>query len=160
MESHGGNLTLDGLSASEEQALLRIVKPEPPPPAGNLADYIHRLQPHDKEKYVVMVDYGRFTWMEDRLVPEDRNYQHLRCNHNNTFNSLVHARHLYQLLTEALNQNALSPSQIELVAQANRILGLPALYYKSASLRGFLLNPAVDDVRQKITDKLSGKKTN
>ena len=159
MESYGGNLTLDGLSASEEQALLRIVKPEPPPPAGNLSDYVHRLQPLDKEKYVVMVDYGRFTWMEDRLVPGDRNYQHLRCNHNNTFNSLVHARHLYQLLSEAFDQDPLSASLTELATQANRTLGLPARYYKSASLRGFLLDPAVSDIRQKMTDKLSSKKT-
>jgi hypothetical protein len=160
MESHSGNLTLDGLSSSEEQALLRIVKPEPPPPSGNLSDYVHRLPDPKYEKYVVMVDYGRFTWMEDRLLPEDRNYQHLRCNHNNTFNSLVHARHLYQLLTDAVNQNALSPSLTEVAAQANRLLGLPSLYYKSASLRGFLNDPKVAAARQAMADKLSEKKTN
>ena len=159
MASYKGNLKLKGLDGNEAQALLRIVKPEGPLPSGTLTDYVRRLQPNDKEKYVVMNNYGRFTWMEDRLVPVDRNYQHLRCNHNNTFNSLVHARHLYQLLTQAVNLNALPPALGTLATKANDALGTPYLYYKSASLRGFLLDPTVAAVRKKM-EKFSPQKTN
>jgi hypothetical protein len=150
MASYSGNLTLNGLGGNEVQSLLRIVKPEGPPPSGKLTDYVHRLQPGDKEKYVVMNNYGRFTWMQDLLASVGRNHQHLRCNHNNTFNSLVHARHLYQLLTQAVNLNSLPASLAPLAKRANEALGLPSLYYKSASLRGFLLDPAVAAVRKKM----------
>lgn len=161
MAYRSGNLTLAGLSPSEEQAMLRIVTPTGPPPTGALSGgLVHSLQPSDKAKYVVMNDYGRFTWMEDRLVPEGRNHKHLRCNHNNTFNSLVHARHLYQLLTQVVNLSSLPASLEPLANKANDTLGLPAVYYKSASLKGFLLDPAVAAARQKMTDKFSAKKTN
>lgn len=159
MASYDGNLKLKGLSAKEMQDLLRIVKPEGPLPSGSLSDKIHRLQPDDKEKYVVMNNYGRFTWMQDRLVPAGRNYQHLRCNHNNTFNSLVHARHLYQLLTRAVNFNSPPAALGSLAKRANDSLGLPSLYYNSASLRGFLLDPDVKAIRKKM-DKLSQPKAN
>jgi hypothetical protein len=159
MASYSGNLTLNGLGGNEVQSLLRIVKPEGPPPSGKLTDYVHRLQPGDKEKYVVMNNYGRFTWMQDLLVSVGRNHQHLRCNHNNTFNSLVHARHLYQLLTQAVNLNSLPASLGPLAKRANEALGLPSLYYKSASLRGFLLDPAVAAVRKKM-ERFFPQKTN
>lgn len=156
MASYSGNLKLNGLSGNEEQALLRIVKPEGPPPSERL---FHRLQPGDKEKYVILNNYGRFTWMQDRLVPVDRNYQHLRCNHNNTFNSLVHARHLYQLLTQTVSLDSLPASLGSLAKKANEALGLPSLYYKSASLRGFLNDPAVVAIREKMK-KFSPQKPN
>ena len=147
MASYKGNLKLNGLDQNDEQALLRIVKPQGPPPSGRL---VHRLQPSEKEKYVILNNYGRFTWMQDRLVPVDRNYPHLRCNHNNTFNSLVHARHLYQLLTQAVSLDSLPASLGSLAKKANEALGLPSLYYKSASLRGFLDDPAVVAIREKM----------
>ena len=156
MASYKGNLKLNGLDENDEQALLRIVKPEGPLPSERS---IHRLQPSEKEKYVVLNNYGRFTWMQDRLVPVDRNYQHLRCNHNNTFNSLVHARHLYQLLTQAVSLDSLPASLGSLAKKANDALGLPSLYYKSASLRGFLDDPAVVAVREKMK-KFSPQKPN
>jgi hypothetical protein len=163
MASYGGNLKLKGLSGNERQVLLRIVKPEGPPPSGTFTDYVHRLKADDKEKYVekyvVMNNYGRFTWMQDRLIPAGRNYEHLRCNHNNTFNSLVHARHLYQLLTQAVNLSSLPASLSFLANRANRALGSPILYYKSASLRGFLLDPDLAAVRKQM-EKFSPQKTN
>jgi hypothetical protein len=157
MASYGGNLKLNGLSSSEVQLLLRIVKPEGPLPSGKLSDYIHRLSPNDKEKYVVMNNCGRFTWMEDRLVPVNRNYQHLRCNHNNTFNSILHARHLYQLLTQAIKLKPQPPSLDAVTKRASETLGLPVLYYKSASLRGFLIDADVAAAREKL-EKLSQPK--
>jgi hypothetical protein len=159
MESYGGNLKLNGLSANEVQALLRVVKPVSPLPSGQLTDYVHRLQPGDKEKYVIMVNYGRFTWMQDKLVSTGRNRQHLRCNHNNTFHSLVHARHLYQLLTQVVNLDALPASLSVLAKKAGDGLTFPSPYYKSASLRGFLLDPVVDAAKKGMSKFSPQKQT-
>jgi hypothetical protein len=159
LEKHGGSLTLNGLSASEATALLRIVKPEGPPPAGKLTDHVRRVQPIDEEKYVLMNDFGRFVWLEDRLNPIDRNYQHLRCYHNNTFNSLLHARHLYQLLTRVVNLKTLPASLGELTDKAGANLASPSDYYENASLRQFLLDESVTEVRKKM-EKFAEKKLN
>jgi hypothetical protein len=158
LEKYGGKLALNGLDSKGVQALLRVVKPEGPPPAGKLMNHVHRLEPTDQEKYVVMNNYGRFVWLEDRLAPEDRNYQHLRCYHNNTFNSLLHARHLYQLLTQAVKLKTLSTSLTELADKANAYLISPSDYYENASLRSFLLAPSVADVRKKM-EKFDAKPT-
>lgn len=158
LAKYGGSLTLNGMDAKNVQALLRVVKPEGSLPAGKLMDYVHRLQPSDQEKYVVMNNYGRFVWLEDRLAPVDRNYQHLRCYHNNTFNSLLHGRHLYQLLVQAVNLNRLPVSLAQLANTANDNLVSPSNYYENASLRAFLVDPSVAEVRNNM-EKFRGKKT-
>lgn len=145
---YGAKLTLGGLNSQGIQTLLRIVKPEGPAPSGKLMDYVHRLQPNKEEKYVVMNNYGRFVYLDDRLKPVERNYQHLRCYHNNTFNSLLHARHLYQLLSQAVKLNSLPVSLGELADKANAYLVSPSDYYENASLREFLLDPAVAEVKK------------
>jgi len=165
MEKYGSRLALNGLDTKGIQTLLRVVKPEGALPSANLGQFVKPgkyLQPlagDDEEKYVVMKDYGRFLYLEDRLQPVERNYQHLRCYHNNTFNSLLHARHLYQLLAQAAKLKSLLGPLYELTSKANDYLVTPTDYYENASLRGFLLDPSVATVKTKI-EKLYGKKTN
>jgi hypothetical protein len=144
----GGTLKPGGLGNAQQKVLLRIVKPDGPPLTGKIQDYLHELDPN--VKYVVMDNYGRFIWMEDLLNPVDRNYQHLRCYHNNTFNSLVQARHLFQLLTQAAMLKALPPPVAELTDKAVAALATPSLFYENASLRQFLRDPAVSDARNKM----------
>jgi hypothetical protein len=146
---NGGTLKSGGLGDAQQKVLLRIVKPDGPPLAGKVQDYVHDVDP-PKVKYVVMHNYGRFIWMEDLLNPVDRNYQHLRCYHNNSFNSLVQARHLYQLLTQSAGLKALPAPVSELTDKAVAALATPSLYYENASLRQFLLDPAVSTARNNM----------
>lgn len=147
---HSGTLSIDGLNKDQEGQLLRIVKPDGPPLQGAAKDYAYRLEPNSSLKYVVIDDYSRFTWMDDLLQPVDRNYQHLCCYHNNTFYSLVQARHLYQLLTQAARLKTLSNPLAELTDTAHANLSSPSYYYENASLRAFLLDPTVAAARKKM----------
>jgi hypothetical protein len=157
MAKNGGTLKPEGLSNDQQKVLLRIVKPEGPPLAGKIQDYIYDLDPN--VKYLVMDNYGRFIWMEDRLNPMDRNYEHLRCYHNNTFNSLVHARHLFQVLTQAARLKVLPAPVSDLTDKAVAALDSASLYYENASLREFLSAPEVSNARNnmaKFTPKPGG----
>jgi hypothetical protein len=147
---HGGILSIDGLNKDQEGQLLRIVKPDGPPLQGAAKDYAYRFERNSSLKYMVIDNYGRFTWMDDLLQPVDRNYQHLCCYHNNTFFSLVQARHLYQLLTQAARLKTLSNPLAELTDMADENLSSPSYYYENASLRAFLRATAVADARKKM----------
>jgi hypothetical protein len=149
----GGRPALGGLLGDLPNVLLRLAKPEGPPSGGDLEDHVHRLYDEDDTTYVVMEKYGRFTWMERQLKnPVGQNYAHLRCYHNNTFNSLLHARHLYQLLTQAARLEKLTEPLSTLTKLASFYLSSASLYYENASLREFLRDAAVADAKKKIAE--------
>jgi hypothetical protein len=149
LAKHGAKAKIEALGTDEREILLRIVKPDGPLPQDSFSSHVYDL-PYEKTppKYMVFDNYGRFIWMEERLEATDRNYQHLLCYKNNTFNSLVHARHLYQLLSEAAQLPKLSKPLSRLTAAAVRGLTSPSEHYENASLRAFLLEPTVANAKK------------
>jgi hypothetical protein len=155
---HGGGLALGGLSVPMQEQILRLVKPEGPAPKEPFLKYIFRRSEDEDEEYVVHNDQKRFIWLKHLLKAEDRNYDHLRCYHNNTFRSLVQARHFFELLGMAGKQKSMSDPLQELVQTAinnleitkeNDELVWPGIY-QNASLREFLQDPAIAKAIKKV----------
>lgn len=145
---HGGSLSLGALKPAVQEEILRIVKPEGPAPKEPLLDYVFRRSEDELREYVVMNDHKRFIWLEHLLVPEGRNYEHLRCYHNNTFHSLIQARNLLELLVMAGKQKTISDPLVGLVQTAIGYLESPN--YKNASLREFLKDTAITNAIKKL----------
>lgn len=145
---HGGSPSLGALKPAEQAEILRIVKPDGPAPKGQLIDYVFRRDPDELRQYVVINDHKRFIWLEHLLVPEGRNYEHLRCYHNNTFHSLIQMRHLFELILMAGKQTVLSDLLKELVQTA--ITNLETPNYANASVKEFLKDPAVANAIKKL----------
>jgi len=155
--------SLDGVSDGDEKLILQIVKPEGPSPKGTLKDYALPRKSGQPTEYVVTNDHNSFIWMENLLDPVDRNHQHLRCYHNNTFHSMIQARHLYELLLRA--DEVHSSSGTDLIKIAIEDLKAPARAdnrissdnYCNLNLVKFLESPLVVNARTAAAEKI--KKT-
>jgi hypothetical protein len=147
MAKHGGSPALGALSVAEQTQLLTIARPYGPPPKDPFAQRVYRLQPGSDLEYIVYDKHGRFLWVEHLLEPIGRNYEHLRCYHNNSFTSLVHAWHLQGLLEAAAQQTPLTRTVFDLVQAARAALEGPR--YKCASLVQYLQEPELKSAMTK-----------
>ena len=124
----------------EKNLMLGIVKPGGASPTGTFGTHVYQRQPDNPLRFVVADDYGRFIWMEHLLGSKGRKRVWLRCHHNNSVISLVHALHLHELIVavdgEVKFKKGLPDAVLELVDAAYRQLSSPG--YKNASLRAFL----------------------
>jgi len=151
----GGSPALAALSQAEQGHLLRIVKPEGPPPAKAFQTYVRQLIVNRQFEFVILNDFARFIWIEHLLTPNDelrrtgQAHAWLGCHHNNTVRSLSTALHLHQLIRAAdSNRKKLSAPLIELLEAASARLQSPG--YKNASLRLFLESSDVADSIKKV----------
>jgi len=152
--------SLDGVSATDQNLILQIVKPEGPSAKGTLKDYALRRKSGQPTEYVVTNDYNSFIWMESLLDPVDRKHEHLRCYHNNTFHSMIQARHQYELLLGASDFHS-SPGK-DLIKIAIEELKAPARAdnrissdnYCNLNLVKFLESPAVANARTAASEKI------
>lgn len=162
LAKHGGSLSLGALSDAMQQQILRIVKPDGPVPKGKFLDHVFRRSDDELDEYVVMDSYKRFIWLEHLLVSQNRNYEHLRCYHNNTFHSLVQARQLLELLVMAGKQSSLSDPLRELVEVAASNLDISGgnwpTNYRNASLKQLLQDPAINNAIKKLQKFNKSKK--
>lgn len=158
LRKYGGSLSLGALNDTIKEQILRIVKPEGPYPKAQFSDYIFKRAPDELLEYIVMNDCKRFVWLEHLLRPQESNYALLRCYHNNTFHSLVHARQLLDLLVISGKQKTLSKPLSELVENTINILENPN--YMNASLKKFLQTYDVVGSIERIKKSSQGEKDN
>ena len=156
MAKHGGSLALGGLSMDERAQLRRIAQPYGPPPGGPFEQRVRRLPPGNSDlEYLVHVKHGRFLWVDHLLDPIKSEYVDLRCYHNNSFVSLIHAWHLHALLDAVTQQAPLSPVAFNMAQAALRLLGAPG--YRCASLMRYLEESDLKDSMTKAA-KLAAPK--
>jgi hypothetical protein len=135
MAKNGGSPALGALSKEDETLLKRIVRPAGVQSNHPLANMVYRFDPSGLE-YMVIDDFGRFTWMEHLLIPEDRNHAHLGCYHHNSFIALMQAWQLMGLADAGGAIKAKSAPLEELLGTAVDRLSNPR--FLNASLHGFL----------------------
>ena len=153
LAKHGGSPALAALSQQEKDQLLRIVKPEGPPPTKNFVDYVLQLKATDPFEFAIANDFGRFIWLEHLLSPSGQNNAWLGCHHDNTVRSLSTALHLHRLIRAADSKRKnLSGPLVELLEAAAARLSSPG--YKNASVRSFLESGEVIASIKKV-DKIS-----
>jgi len=136
MAKHGGSPALGALGTDEQLELQRIAKPYGPWPSHPFAQRVHSLPGSSDLEYMVYDKHGRFLWVEHLLEPINPNYVYLRCYHNNSFVSLIHAWHLHALLDAVIKQDPRAPVIFDMAKSALHLLGTPG--YKCASLRQYL----------------------
>lgn len=141
MAKHGGSPSLGALGAHEQTELLRIARPYGPPPNDPFSQRVYRLQSNSDLEYMVHDKHGRFLWVEHLLEPIAWKSRHVRCYHNNSFTSLVHAWHLHALLDAAAQQRPLTRVVFDMAQAAISALETPP--YKCASLLQYLEVPSV-----------------
>ena len=143
---HGGSPSFKIFTPAQKLEILRIVKPEGPPPKKDFDSYVHPASPNDPFQFVIMNDLGRLIWLEHLLKPVEPNRIWVRCHHNNTVRSLIHALHLHRLISMAsANKQDSSAPLLELLQASLGQLSSPG--YKNLSLRTFLES---DDVKASI----------
>lgn len=155
--------SLDGMSPDNQKLILQIIKPEGPSPKGAVKEYALLRKSGQPTEYVVTSDYNSFIWMENLLDPVDRNHEHLRCYHNNTFHSMIQARHQYELLLAA--GEVLSSPGTDLIKMAIEELkaptqdkGISSDNYCNLNLVKFLESSKVANASTAAAEKI--KKTN
>jgi hypothetical protein len=121
--------------------MLRMVTPEGNLPTSPFSDHVFLKDPDDTLQFVVSNNHGRFIWIEKLLKNDEHKRLQLLCHHNNSFQSLVHAIHLAELIERAVQQKkkskaAWSDSLMGLLVEAENQLAEPR--YKNASQRIFL----------------------
>jgi hypothetical protein len=150
LAKHGGSPALGGLSKSERQELLGTVRPPGAPTKDDLDGHVYRIDPDSNTEYILHNRNRRFIWLEHLLSPVGRNQQHLRCYHENTFRSLLHACHCTTLLSAAskahTRRRIANTELLLLLRSAIAVVEDPPLErpgrYKNASLVEFWVNPA------------------
>jgi len=126
------------LTTADEKIMLSLVRPGTRPLTHPFTDHLQTLG--EQLEYVLSDDRKRFLWLEHLLVPTNRNHDHLRCYHNNTFQSLVRAGHLQALIDEVVGRPH-SPSLDELFKSAlDQLMDPP---YKNVILKEFIQDPVV-----------------
>jgi hypothetical protein len=140
MAKHGGSPALGALGGEDQKELLRIARPYGPPPNDPFTDHVYRLVPGNDLEYLIHDKHGRFIWVEHLLEPIDWKYRHLRCYHNNSFTSLVHAWQLHGFLDAVARQRPLTQLAYDMAQNAGGALESPR--YKCASLVQYLQEPA------------------
>lgn len=137
MAKHGGSPSAGALGPDEQAKLRRIARPYGPPPTGSFSGQVHYLPPGDsKVDYLVYEKYGRFLWVEHMLHPVKKEYVDLRCYHNNSFVSLIHAWHLHALVDAVTEERTRYSVALAAAKSAANLLKAPN--YKSASLMRYL----------------------
>lgn len=142
MAKHGGSLSVGALGPDEQTELRRITRPYGPPPGGPFAQQVYALPPGDGNlEYLVHDKHGRFLWVEHLLEQNKQKHVQLRCYHNNSFISLIHAWHLKALLDAVMRQPHPARATVGLAQAAVALLEAPG--YKCASLMQYLDEPDV-----------------
>lgn len=148
---HGGSPSLKLLTPEEKLEILRIVKPEGPPPKKDFESYIHPASPNDPLQFVIANDLGRFIWLEHLLKPVGPNRVWLNCHHNNTARSLIHALHLHRLISASGSNKQNWPEPLlELLQASSGQLSSPG--YKNLSLQVFLATEEVKASIEKVAN--------
>lgn len=125
----------------ERKLMLRIVTPEDDLPTSPFSDHVYLRDPDETLQFVVSNNHGRFIWIEKLLENQGQKRAKLLCHHNNSFQSLVHAVHLVELIGSAVQRRKKSRTELpdplmELVVEAETQLSEPR--YRNASQRVFL----------------------
>jgi hypothetical protein len=141
MAKHGGSPALGALGPPQQTELLRIAHPYGPPSNHPFAQQVYSLLSTSGAEYMVHDKTGRFLWVEHLLEPIEWKYHHLRCYHENSARSLVHAWHLHALLDAAAKQRPLTRLVYDMVQAAIAAMETP--FYKCASLRQYLEEASV-----------------
>lgn len=136
LAKHGGSPPLGGMSSADEASMLRLVRPVGPK-LKSIEGHVYRVDPDASLEYIVYDDHGRFVWLEHLLDAVYLNHSHLRCYHNNTFRSFVHAWQLHGLLDVGLKIKKAPAAVAGLMSTAKRHLSAPT--YRNASLHEYLL---------------------
>ncbi|HUK92358.1 MAG TPA: hypothetical protein VLZ81_18295, partial [Blastocatellia bacterium] len=141
----GGGPSIDALDDDMRSALWRIVRPDGAPAGGKLEDRAWRLKkPFESPLHYVLMDgYSRFNWLDHLLAPVGRKHDHLRCYHNNSLLSLVHADHMNALVGEAVGSRAPCDALTQLASRAARYLNKRP--YMNAGLVGLLDRKEIKD---------------
>jgi hypothetical protein len=143
---NGGSPAFKSLQPPDSDDLLRIVKPEGPPPKKGFQSYVHYLSATDQLEVVIMDELSRFIWLEHLLKPVGRNRVWVSCYHANSVRTLVHALQMHRLIQRAGKKKIdLSAPLLELLETAHTQLTSPG--YRNVSLRAFL---ETDDVKASI----------
>ncbi len=132
---HGGSPSLGALTDEQSSALKRIVRSEGVAPASSLGVPLKKGE-DELLDFVLHDGMSWFLWAEHRLRPFGRNAKKLRCYHNNTVRSLVHAWLLHQFLAQAVKIKPWSDTLNDLVERALNALAAPT--YKNFSMMSFL----------------------
>ena len=141
LAKHGGSPSLGALTPDQDVALKTILRPEGP------------IRPEPVTTFATPLSYGSpsldfvlhdaqswFLWAEHLLKPEGRNFNRLRCFHNNMFRSLQQAWVLHNFLMQAIATKDWSPALRDLVERIILLLNSPGGIggYKNKSLITFL----------------------
>lgn len=121
LDKYNGAPSLGALSPDEKAALATLISDQTPA-GGFPPEVVHGLRQGGKNKgildYALQKGYAVFIWADHRLKSVGRNHQHLRCYHNNTFLSLLHAWQLTAFLDQASDSEERSEALDELVKAA------------------------------------------
>ena len=148
---HGGSPILKLLTPQQQLEMLRIVKPEGPPPKKDFNSYVYPASAKDPLQFVIMNDLSRLIWLENLLTSVGINRVWLGCHHDNTMRSLIHALQLHRLISVSSgNKQDLSAPLLELLQAAKGQLSSPG--YKNLSLRVFLESPEVKASIEKVNN--------
>jgi hypothetical protein len=148
---HGGTRVLKLLTPEEQLEMLRIVKPEGPPPKKDFNSYVYPASAKDPLQFVIMNDLSRFIWLENLLQSVGQNRVWLGCHHDNTTRSLIHALQLHRLISVSSGNKQDLPAQLlELLETSKQQLSSPG--YKNLSLRVFLESPEVKASIEKVNN--------
>jgi len=148
---HGGSPPLKLLTPDEQLEMLRLVKPEGPPPKKDFESYVKPASSKDPLQFVVVNDLSRFIWLENLLKGVGQNRVWLGCHHHNTMRSLVHALQLQRLITlSSGDKRQLSQPLLELLQAGKERLSTPG--YRNLSLQVFLESPEVKAAIEKVNN--------
>src|ERR1044072_3251832 len=135
LSKYHGSVTADCFK-EPSSSLLRIVEPVGPPP-NNPEEYYGTKR--NELEYVLARDDMRFIW-HNGLLELTKEKHRIRCYHNNSFLSLVQARHLVNFLDRKKEKTQKNPTAelTDLADHAERLLRKPP--YKNAGLKKFLID--------------------
>ena len=156
LDKFGGAPALQALAKEDEAALRRLVSPFGESSSKPMNDLKLDL-PKGKEgagnrDYALQDGHGVFIWADHLLKSDDRN-RRLRCYHNNTFLSLLHAWQLSFFLHQAAGVKKKTDALAELVEKAvdqiEQPLTVKDFYYRNRCLISFLRRQDVQTAAQK-----------
>jgi hypothetical protein len=152
LTKHGGSPSLGALTADQAAALKRIVRSAGAAQAQTLAVPLPRGESQLLD-FVLHDGLWWFLWAEHRLLPFGRNAHRLRCYHNNTFRSLLHAWLQQTFLDRAIRTKPWTPALTDLVERALLLLATPT--YKNFSLLAFLERKDFETTRATAQKRLA-----
>jgi len=142
LAKNGPSLSLGALSDDDDKQIRQIVRPTGPQSKHTLAELATPLKVEGELNYMIIDKMSRFTWMEERLIPEGRNHDWLNCYHNNSFLALVQAWHFEGLVAAAAKAPNKSARLVPLLETAEECLDKPR--FPNASVLGFTKKLAAD----------------